>query len=95
MLFSGLLDGHGDKVSGELFKLLPILDGLLEFGGFVGRNPLTEVGAVVPDLMFEVGTHLLAGGRGTILGLNAAQFHGIERGHLLEDSRAFGGRIEG
>ena len=53
MLFSGLLDGQGDKLSGELFKLLPILDGLLEFGGIVGRNPLTEVGALVPDLVFE------------------------------------------
>lgn len=94
MLFSGLLDGDGDKVSGELFKLLPILDGLLEFGSIVGRNPLTEVGAVVPDLVFEVRARLLAGGRGAILGLNAAEFHGIDRGHLLEDSRAFAGRME-
>jgi hypothetical protein len=95
VLFSSLLDGHRNKVGGKLFKLLPILDGLLEFGRIVGRNPLTEVGAVVPDLVFEIGARLLAGRSGAILGLNAAEFHGIDRGHLLEDSRAFGGRIEG
>jgi hypothetical protein len=59
-LLAGLLDGNGDEVSGELFKFLPILDGLLEFRGILGRNPLTEVGAVVPDLVFEVWAHLLA-----------------------------------
>jgi hypothetical protein len=95
VLFSGLLDGHGNKVGGKLFKLLPILDGLLEFGSISGRNPLTEVGAVVPDLVFEIGARLPSGRRGAILGFNAAELHGIDRSHLSEDGRAFGGSIKG
>ena len=94
MLSAGLLDGNGDKVSGELFKLLAILYRLLEFGGICGANALTEVGTVIPELVLEVRADFFTGGGGTILGLDTAQFHRSDGGHLLEDSRAFGGIIE-
>jgi hypothetical protein len=94
MVFSCLLDRHGDEVGGKLLELLPIVDGLLEFRRVLGRNPLTEIGPLAPDLVFEIGAGLLSRGTGAVLGFEAAQFHGIDGGHFLEDGGAFGGKIE-
>lgn len=85
-----MLDGQIDEGLGQRLKLEAIVDGRLQGGRILRGDTLTLVGTVLPNLVLEVRSSLGTGGAGTILSFEAAQFHGIENGHLLEESRAFG-----
>ena len=94
MSFAGLFDRDRNEVRRKPLELLTILDGFLKFRRVVGRNSLTEVDPAAPDLVLEVRTALLPGGVGAQLRFEAAHFHGINGGHLLQDNGAFGGEID-
>jgi hypothetical protein len=74
---------------GQGLEVEAVVDGCLQSRSMLWGDALTLVGAVFPDLVFEVGAGLGAGGAGTILGLEAAQFHRVQAAHLLEEGRAF------
>lgn len=85
-----VLDGQSDESLGQGLEVETVGDGGLQRRGILRTDALALVGAVLPDLVFEVGAAGGAGGAGPIFGLEAAQFHGIQGGHLVEQSRAFG-----
>lgn len=85
-----MLDSQIDEGLGQRLKLEAIVDGRLQSGRILRGDTLTLVGTVFPNLMLEVRASLGTGGAGTILSFEAAQFHGIKNGHLMEESRAFG-----
>ena len=85
-----MLDRQINERLGQGLEVEAVVDGRLQRRSLLRTDALTLVGTVFPDLVFEVGAGLGAGGAGTILGLEAAQFHGVQGGHLLEECRAFG-----
>jgi hypothetical protein len=88
-----VVDGHLDEGGGQGLKLLAIGDGGLEGWGLGGRDALGDIGAVAPDLVFEVGTDLLPRRVAADFGSEAAHFHGGERCHLLENGGTLGLKI--
>ena len=85
-----VFDRQLDEGLGQGFELESVVDGGLQGGGILGADSLTDIGSILPDLVLEVGAGFGARRAGAVLSLEAAQFHGIESGHLLENSRTFG-----
>lgn len=87
---TGVFDAQSDEGLGQGLEAEAVVDGLLQRRGILRGDALALVGAILPDLMFEVGPGLGAGGARAVLGLETAEFHGIQGGHLLEECGAFG-----
>ena len=82
---AGQAHGQFDELIGECLELLAIGDGGFQPRGLFSWDTAAGIGTVLPNLVFEVGAHRLARGILTILSLEAAQFHGVEVGHLAEE----------
>jgi hypothetical protein len=76
---------------GELFKLLPTLNGLGQSVDFFWGDASSKVLAVLPNLVLVIGTALAMGMPfgGAGLGLERTVFHVLDLLHLLEDLLPF------
>ncbi len=81
-------NGQLDEVCRQRFELLAIGDGGGQSRGFFAGNALTDIGAFAPDLVLKVGTGLSPGGLLSVFDFETALLHGLQGGHLLENSRS-------
>lgn len=88
MGLAGQAHGQGDVLIGQVLKEASVGNRGFQSGGLCGGNAPGVVGAVFPGLMLVVRAGLLAAGVGPVLGLETAQFHGGDGGHLLEELSA-------
>ena len=73
----GVFDAQLNEGLGQGLEAEAVVDGLLQSRGILRGDALTLVGAILPDLMFEVRPGLGARGARAVPGFEAAQFHGI------------------
>ena len=78
-------DGQFDEVSRQAFEFLAVGDGGGERRRVFGRNALTDIGPLAPDLMLEVRAGFGAGRLLPVFGFETALLHGLEGRHLFQD----------
>jgi hypothetical protein len=63
---SGQFDRHVDELAGQMLEALAIGDGGLQSRCVRGRDALTKILPMLPDLVLEVGTGGTAASGGTV-----------------------------
>jgi len=78
-------DGQFDEVGRQAFEFLAIGDGGGECRRVFGRNALSDIGPLAPDLVLEVRAGFGAGRLLTVFGFETTLFHGLDGRHLFEN----------
>ena len=78
-------DGQFDEVGRQAFEFLAIGDGGGECRRVFGRNALSDIGPLAPDLVLEVRAGFDSGRLLPVFGFETALLHGLEGRHLFQN----------
>lgn len=80
-------DRQFDEVGRQGLALLAMGDGGGQGRGVFGRNALTDIGPIAPDLMLKVRAGFGPGRLIPVFGLETALLHGLQSRHLFKNRR--------
>lgn len=78
-------DGQGDEVGRQGFEFLAMGDGGGERRSVFGRNALSDIGPLAPDLVLEVRAGFGSGRLLPVFGFETALLHGFKCRHLFQN----------